>query len=167
MNECNQLRTSDDSIYECKLNAEGDSCEESEKTSFCVQTRADSRRRLSSLLTQEDCINKRVSDNTIYKCVLNEQMNRCVEIIISRCKSTIGRRLNTELSEEICKELETSDNNIYRCFYNTNTNRCDETHKSECTSKRPSTYSRRLSSELLKMNVMKQKPRMILYINVF
>lgn len=157
---CKQFKTSDDSIYECKLNAVGDSCEESEKTSECVQKKetVGSRRRLATELTEEDCKSKKTSDDTIYKCVLNTQKNRCIETIISRCKSTIGRRLSTDLSEEICKELETSDNTIYKCFYDEKSKRCDETYLySECKSKRPSTSSRRLSSELTENECSKAK----------
>ena len=139
--ECPLLKTSDDSKYECILNARGNGCEEREKTSDCVQTKAGSRRRLSSELTEDICKNQETTDNTIFKCELNNEKNQCIEIPISECNYTTS---TTDLTEETCKKKKISDNTIYKCVLKADKKGCVETIISRCKS----TKGRRLSTAL-------------------
>lgn len=135
IDECSSLKTSDDYIYECKLNNEGDSCEESEKTSPCVQKKSSSGRRLATDLTDDICKVLSTTDNTKFYCKLNYYQNQCIEIPLNECVLTTSgssRRLSTDLTEEICNKKKTSDNSIYKCILNTRNNECEEYFISPC-----------------------------------
>lgn len=138
--ECEYLKTSDDTIYEC-INGV-DKCEEIEKQTECVQMKAVSRRRLSSDLTEEDCKGKGTTNDYIFKCVLKDDKSRCIEMPISECNYTSS--VTSSLTEELCKSKKTSDDAIYKCILNTGKNGCVETLISRCKSE----IGRRLSTDL-------------------
>lgn len=138
--ECEYLKTSDDTIYEC-INGV-DKCEEREKQTDCVRKKAVSRRRLSSDLTEEDCKGKRTTNDYIFKCVLKDDKSRCIEMPISECNYTSS--VISSLTEELCKSKKTSDDTIYKCVLNTGKNGCVETLISRCKSE----IGRRLSTDL-------------------
>lgn len=132
LDECNDFKTSDDTIYEC-VTGRG-KCEEKEKMTQCVQTKADSRRRLSSDL---DCKDQQTTDDSKFICKLNRDMNRCIEMPKSECELTTSessRRLTTEggVTEELCKKKKTSDASIYKCVINSQKNGCEEYPISPC-----------------------------------
>ena len=148
-----QLKTSDDSIFECELNNEGDACEEIEKTSECVQTKLTdgSRRRLSTDLTEDDCKALATTNNTKFICKLNSNKDRCIEIRKSECIVTTSgssRRLSTDLTEEDCKKKKTSDDTIYKCVLNKQKNGCDEAIISRCKATKGNDLTEKICNEI-------------------
>lgn len=149
--ECKSLNTSDYTKKECKVNEANNGCEEFEKTTACVQTKAGSGRRLASELTEDDCRLKTTTDNTIFQCKLNSDRNQCIEIPFSECNFTTSR--TADLTEEICKKKKISDDTVYKCVLKDNKKGCVETVISVCKA----TMGRRLSTTTeLSENVCKE-----------
>ena len=154
--DCINLETSE-TTKKCVLNDDEQSCREVEKSQCELKTISNnSGRRLSSLLTEDDCKDLATSENT-KKCVLSGDEKSCREVNKSQCElkkisNNSGRRLSSLLTEGDCKDLKTSDDNKFKCILGEDETYCMETTKNpssstvnQCTTKYS---SRRLSSDL-------------------
>ena len=153
--DCINLETSE-TTKKCVLNDDEQSCREVDKSQCELKTiSVNSGRRLSSLLTEDDCKDLKTSDDNKFKCILGEDKTYCMETIKSPSSSTVSqcttkyssRRLSSDLTEEDCSILSTSNNFLYKCVLNSNKNNCKEVVRSEC--EKTYYYNRRLESEEL------------------
>ena len=153
--DCINLATSENT-KKCVLSGDEKSCREVDKSQCELKIISNnSGRRLSSLLTEDDCKNLKTSDDSKFQCILAVDEIYCVETTKNPSSSTVSqcttkyssRRLSSDLTEEDCSILSTSNNYIYKCVLNSNKNNCKEAVRSEC--EKTYYYYRRLESEEL------------------
>ena len=148
--DCNPLRTSDDTIYKCTVSNDKTNCIETARFSECISeyNPAYSRRLSNDDLEKEDCEHLKTSNDTAFECIVSQDKKTCIEAskCILKLIPTNSRRLSTELTEEDCSPLPTSDDTKFKCIVSDDGDKCIEA--SECASKSIGTNSRRLSTEL-------------------
>ena len=106
---CEELETSDDNKYLCKLNLDKNICEEVEIT---CEDKTIKNRRLSGDLTEEYCNSLKAKEDIYYKCVFDSVSEVCKteEKKCNEVKILNTRRLSTDkLDDEDCYGLETSN----------------------------------------------------------
>ena len=111
-NICNELETSNPK-YVCVINDAGNNCEEIVSSECSMTFRPESRRRRveSESLRDEDCYNLKTSNKYNYGCLINDNRNRCIEVLIeSECTITIFHR--GKYTKEDCKSLKTSEEKL-------------------------------------------------------
>ena len=118
--DCKNLSTVDDTIYECSFNSENHSCFVTNKSECEKNTKTKTSRRMlsSTELTENKCKNMNTSNDTIYICTVSSDKKSCEQKPKPQSECYLKKsssKLNPVLIEEDCEDLNTSDNTAYIC----------------------------------------------------